>query len=216
MVNATTAWEGPYYLAQRLGHLDVDRIARMRPADLTIYVGNFRGARALHRFVGKTSEYLVRASERIVTDYGGTAANIWPAWSSAKTVLQRLLEFDGIGHKLANMATRLLVTYYGVPLTGWDEIDVAVDRHVARVFLRTGLVSGTPGKKRHSVAELRNDVIAVARLLRPAFPGALDEPAFFTGANWCTAGHAWCTDGARPCPLASACRKDRRDWEIDS
>jgi len=116
----------------------------------------------------------------------------------------RLEEFEGISQKISNMMGRLLGTYFGVSLTQWDEIDVAVDRHVARVFLRTGLVQRSRDAK---VAEVRDEIIHRARELRPSFPGGLDDPAFDIGKNWCTAEEAYCDWADDPCPLSKHCRK---------
>jgi len=118
--------------------------------------------------------------------------------------MDRLEEFEGISQKISNMMGRLLGTYFGVSLTRWNEIDVAVDRHVARVFLRTGLVQRGRDAK---VPEVRDEIIQRARELRPSFPGCLDDPAFDIGINWCTAEKAYCDWADEPCPLSKYCRK---------
>jgi len=214
MMNANQAWLSACRLADRLGHFDVRRIATMELGTLAALLGRWQGQKSLHRFPPTTAKHLVAASQHLVKVYGGNASNIWSRDPGAKVVINRLLEFNGISDKLANMAVGILVKHYGVLLTGWENIDVAVDRHVARTFLRTGRVRGTPGQREYRVAEIRADVIAAARRLVPTFPGALDGPAFWVGQAWCNAGRAWCKDGQEPCPLSRVCPRDRRDWEI--
>lgn len=214
MVLAETAWTAPYQLAGRLGHLDVRRIARTSPDALAKVIAANGGQKSLHRFPRIMAKAIVSASQRIVRDYGGRADAIWSPGTPVATVLQRLEAFEGISHKLAHMTVRLLAAYYGAHLTGWHDIDVAVDRHVARVFLRSGLVAGKPGKTEYTAAELRPAIVESARRLLPTFPGALDEPAFLVGKYWCTAQRAWCVDGKQPCPLAKVCPKLRTEWSI--
>lgn len=215
MITANQAWQSPYRLAKRLGHLDVRKLAKMSPAVLERFIARSGDEKALHRFPPTMARALVSASKKLVAEYGGDAAQIWAPGTPAGVVVARLQEFDGISHKIANMTARLLVTYYGAHLTGWEEIDVAVDRHVARVFLRTGLVGGTAGETRYAAAALKTEIVEAAKRLSPSFPGALDEAAFVVGRGWCNSGRAWCEDGRQPCPLLAACPGKRRGWEIE-
>lgn len=84
------------------------------------------------------------------------------------------------------MTIRILVEHHGRTFVDWQKADVAVDRHVARVFLRTGLV-GNSAKKVCSVSELHDDVVMAARRAYPRYPAALDYPAFETGRSYCHA-----------------------------
>src|SRR6266702_1972385 len=59
----------------------------------------------------------------------------------------------------------------GVPVKNMERGDIAYDVHVRRVFLRTRLAD----------RDDRNHMIAVARQLHPARPGALDLPAWRVG-----------------------------------
>jgi hypothetical protein len=47
-------------------------------------------------------------------------------------------------------------------------------------------------------------MIAVARELHPARPGALDNPSWLVGRGWCHPGMPDCA----PCPLTRVCPKD--------
>jgi|WetSurMetagenome_2_1015567.scaffolds.fasta_scaffold02561_3 endonuclease III len=198
-----TALEAPYVLASRLGHLDVRRLAKMRQENLFKYIRRNGDAPSLHRFPSRIAGKLIAASKLLLRKYKGNAANIWPNGESAAEVIRRLDEFEGIGQKLSRLTTRVLVEYMGVTLADWQELDIAVDRHVARVFLRTGLVNRPPGT--YPVSELVDEVTAKARALYPQFPGALDEPAVEVGMEWCNAEEAYCDWPEEPCPLRKTC-----------
>jgi uncharacterized HhH-GPD family protein len=200
------ALEAPFELALRLGHLDVRQLAKIRQKDLARHIRGDENAHSLHRFPDVVAGRLIAASKRLLRKYGGNAANIWPNGESAAEVVSRLDEFEGIGQKLSRLMGRILVSYMGVTLANWQDLDIAVDRHVARVFLRTGLVIRSPGA--YSVSTLVEEVTAKARRLYPKFPAALDEPAVEVGMEWCNAEKAYCDWPEYPCPLRKNCPKN--------
>ena len=201
------AWIAPLELSRRLGHIDPFRLATMEQSQLLTYFKGGKYGRALHRFPAILTKRIISASKKLVNEYKGSAANIWPSGTDASIVMSRLEDFDGISQKISSMMGRLLGTYFGVSLINWNKIDVAVDRHVSRVFLRTGLVNRPEGT--YSVSEVKGDVIQIARLLRPSFPGCIDEPAFSIGIEWCTAEKAYCDWDSEPCPISNTCRQKR-------
>jgi endonuclease III len=150
------------------------------------------------------ADTLISACQLLRDRYNGNARNIWRT-DSARQIIERLSEFKGVSQKLANMGTRFLGIYYGVPLTDWNKIDLPVDRHVARVFLRTGLIKPKNQATVQPVAVFRDAIIQKARLLSPAFPAALDEPAFDVGRYWCRPENPYCEDSKEPCPLHKSC-----------
>lgn len=198
------ACEAPYELRKRLGHLDVIRLAKMTPNELMPFVRGDKPGASLHRFPSEVSKRIIAASLKLLAQYHGLATNIWVNGTSASEVIARLSDFKGISQKISNMMAVMLVRDFGVQLTGWDKIDIAVDRHVARVFLRTGLVPRQDGN--YSVSEVRDEVIAAARTALPMYPGHLDGAAFAIGLDWCTAEEAYCDWEEKPCPLSSSCR----------
>ena len=131
-------------------------------------------------------------------------------------MIARLQELKGVSQKISNMFVRHLVTDYGVSLEGWDRIDIAVDRHVARVFLRTGLVNSKKGQDKYHVSDIADKVVAKARELYPQYPAALDVPAFNVGYTWCTEKEARCAGNnvEGPCPLSKVCSKRKRHYKI--
>jgi uncharacterized HhH-GPD family protein len=215
-IRGQQAYEVPCQLKQRMGHLDVRRIAKMRREELAGFLGPGRHGKALHRFYNTMSDQLIFDCTLIVENYEGCASNIWKDVRDAGTVIARLQELKGVSQKISNMFVRALVNDYGVSLEGWDHIDIAVDRHVARVFLRTGLVNSKKGQDRYHVSDIAEDVVDRARELYPAYPAALDGPAFNVGYFWCTEKEAKC-DGIHdrgPCPLSKVCTKRKRHYKI--
>jgi len=186
VVRAESAWRAPWLLQQRLGHLDVERIAALSEVELAAVLG---APPALHRFPRQMARNIREAARRLVDHYEGDAAGIWMGSPPAAVVVARLQEFRGVGQKIANMATMLLVQQFHVPLTDLSGIDVACDVHVRRVFRRTGLAPRGRTK----------EVIAAARQLSPTCPALLDLPAWVVGRTWCRPARPQC--GA--CPLGA-------------
>lgn len=97
------------------------------------------------------------------------------------------------------MAVELLERMLGVPLRQLHGSDVAVDVHIRRVFLRSGL------------AERDNlqHIVDAARSANPDRPGALDHPAWEMGRVWCRPTAPDCSG----CPIGAVCHRliDRAD-----
>jgi endonuclease III len=113
---------------------------------------------------------------RIADNYGGDASRIWSGNPPSAEIVYRLLEFDGVGPKIANMAVNILAREFKIPMADHYSIDISADVHVRRVFGRLGLCPA------NATAE---QVIYKARGLYPRFPGLMDLPAWEIGRNWC-------------------------------
>jgi endonuclease III len=134
--------------------------------------------------------WVVHAALRVVEEYDGDAGAIWRGRSAAQ-VRDRLDDFVGISQKKAAMTVMLLWRCRNEDISGMEDCDVAVDVHLRRVFLRSGLA-------------LRDDsrsMIEAARQLHPALPGALDPPAWVVGQQWCRPSDPRCD----ACALGSVC-----------
>ncbi len=188
-IPAEAAWNVPHELCRRLGRLDPHWIATHPDA----VAAAVKEPPALHRFVTTIAGWIVAAAERVVRLYGGDAGRIWSDTPTALHLQIRLAAFQGIGQKKAAMAVEILERDLGVPLRSMEGSDVAYDVHVRRVFLRTGLA------QRDDPTEM----IAAARRLHPARPGALDLPAWRIGRQWCHPGVPDCPH----CPLNAVCPK---------
>lgn len=188
------AWKAPIELKKRLGHLDVRKIAKMRKSELEkVLRGRKDEEKSLHRFPEKLADWIIEASKLILSEYKGKAQNIWNDKPTAVELINRLREFKGIGQKKANMAAEILLGEYGIKIRGKEHIDVSYDRHVRRVFLRTGLI------EKDSVEE----VIKIARQLHPSYPAELDIPAWKIGMKFCHFKNPECNK----CPLRKVCPK---------
>ncbi len=189
MMRAERAWKAPYELKRRLGHLDPARIA----ANPKAVARAIKKKPSLGRFVNQTSAWVVSAARRVLKQYGGRAETIWEKSPSAKDLQARFDEFDGIAQKKAAMAVEILERMLRVSVVQMQGSDIAYDRHVRRVFLRTGL----------ALFDDPDHMIAVARRLNAKRPGAIDYPAWKVGKDWCRPTKPDCAN----CPLREACPK---------
>lgn len=193
------AWQAPYVLQQRLGHLDVQRLAETPVLELREAIAS---PPALHRYVGTLPVWIRQAAIKLVAEYAGEASNIWTGCLTAGEVIARFDAFPGIGQKKAHMATQLLLCDQRAgQFTGWDQINLAVDVHVRRVWMRAGL-STDPSTR---------GIMRAAATLWPKYPGQLDLPTWLIGMTWCHARRPDCR-GERhrdreACPLLRVCPK---------
>jgi uncharacterized HhH-GPD family protein len=186
-VPAERAWAGPWVLRERLGHLDLERLAVER----TAVDAAFCERPALHRFKHTVAGWVSDLAGRLVECYDGDPTRIWAHGSSVAEVTERLAAFSGIGRKKAAMTVEILQRHFGVELAGVESGTVAYDVHVRRVFLRSGLIDqDTP-----------EAVAAAARLACPDAPGTLDLPAWLVGRQWCRPRSPRCED----CRLGDVC-----------
>ena len=212
----TRACQAPFLLLRRLGHerVPIERLADMETAELEFVIRtDGSGGPTLHRFPGEMARAVVSACRRLRNEYGGRASNIWSGEEPlpAREVGARIRAFYGAGRKVEHMVLRHLALYYGVPLQDLQNIDIAADRHVARVFLRAGLIDPpTEGQTRFRLNSLVDSVVRSARALRPSFPAELDEPAWFLGLHTCTNREARCGE----CVAREICPRTRRHWRL--
>ena len=92
-VLAETAFTGPYKLRQRLGHLDMARIADM---DRDAFAEVFAESPAVHRFTNKMVDTTQAVARALADDYDGSAANLW-ADGDCAAVEKRVKRLPGIG-----------------------------------------------------------------------------------------------------------------------
>lgn len=191
-IPAERAWKGPWLLRERLGHLDLRRLA----AEPDAVREAVQCPPMLHRFKNTLPEWISSAAKRLLDEYGGDASAVWAEGSHMLEVIERLSGFRGIGRKKAVMATEILVRHFGVGLDGRQCGQVAYDVQVRRVFLRSGLV------EYDTLAEVES---AAARI-SPEAPGTLDLAAWLIGRDTCRPRQPRCDE----CRLGAAC--PRRVW----
>lgn len=191
-IPAERAWAGPWELRERLGHLDLERLA----SDTQAVGVAIRRPPMLHRFKNTLPGWVSAAAARLLRDWRGDASRIWAPGTHTLEVTERLCAFDGIGRKKAVMTVQILTRHMGVRLEGAECGQVAYDVQVRRVFLRSGL------SEEDSVAAIERAASAAC----PESPGTLDLAAWLIGRQWCRPRSPRCEE----CRLGDACA--RRVW----
>jgi uncharacterized HhH-GPD family protein len=189
---AERAWSGPFLLRERLGHLDLERLA----AEPEAVAAALQQPPMLHRFKNTLPPWISSAAKRLLEVYEGDATRIWAVGSSVADVIGRLSAFEGIGRKKAVMAAEILRRHFGVALAGRQDSQVAYDVHVRRVFLRSGLAD-------HDSIDA---IEAAATRACPDAPATLDLAAWLIGRESCHPTGPICES----CRLGGVC--PRRTW----
>jgi len=203
MISAEKAWAAPYKLKQRVGGFSFSRLRRLTPDDWEKYLGKQNGdpkSECLHinwRNVKQGMPQCLYSAMQIIDEcYNGDA---WRMWSDnnlpGKEVVRRFKKIRGVGDKIANMAVRILVTKFKLPIKT-DSIDISVDIHISRVVRRLGLIDNDTPKRR-----VKKLIVDKAQELSPAFPAKIDRPIFIIGRNFCHETNPNCGD----CPMTNLC-----------
>jgi len=108
-VRAEFAFTGPLRLKDRLGHLDMARIAAM---DFDDFQEQFAEKPAVHRFTNKMAENTQKVAAKLAEDYDGNAANLWNDGADLTTVEKRVREFPGFGRGKASKI-KYVLHYFG-------------------------------------------------------------------------------------------------------
>lgn len=179
-IKAERAWIIPYKFMEKLGDFSM---LTLRSLSLDEVRDLMSKPEPLHRFVDSMAQFFYSGINRITSNYNDDASKIWSNTPSSAAVIYRFLEFDGVGPKIASMATNILARDFKVPFSDYFSIDISADVHVRRVFGRLGLTS-----KDATIEQL----IYRARSLHPEFPGLMDLAAWEIGRNWCRPKKADC------------------------
>lgn len=108
-VRAEYAFTGAERLKDRLGHLDMRKIATM---DLEKLQEKFAEKPAVHRFVNVMAERTQGVAQVIVDDYDGDASAIWADGVDFDTIRKRLLKLPGFG-KMKATKFRYALHFFG-------------------------------------------------------------------------------------------------------
>lgn len=117
-VKMEKAFSGPFVLKERLGHLDVRKIASMDPDEL---VKVFRERPAIHRFPGSMANRVQALSRAIVEDYGGDAAAVWRDARDGDDLAARIRKLPGFGEMKVKIMVSVLAKKFGVKPRGWEK-----------------------------------------------------------------------------------------------
>lgn len=192
-ISAEKAWNLPFELENRIGLYTMHSLSIKNVAELENAMQN---PTPLHRYSQKQAQYLWRMSRDVVKKYAGQANKIWAGCPTSAEVVWRLLEFDGIGRKIATMTANILVRDLKVKMLDRTSIDISVDTHVGRVFQRLGL----------SNSKDTDAIIYRARSLCPDYPGVLDLPLWVIGRDYCDVRSPSCKTN-KSCPLYDHCQR---------
>jgi endonuclease III len=190
-VKAERAWLIPHEIAKRLGTFNFGALAKL---SVTRIQRLMTKPTPLHRFNEEMSKNLHAAVTLVSNRYGGYAANIWNDAPPSAELVYRLLEFRGIGPKIATMAANMLVRHLKIRLRDYYSIDVSVDVHVRRVLARLGLADREDSIER---------IVYRVRGLCPEFPGIIDLPTWEIGRSWCKPTNPTCSE----CYMTAHCPK---------
>ncbi|NBC16099.1 MAG: hypothetical protein GVY18_02145 [Bacteroidetes bacterium] len=108
-VRAEYAFTGPHRLRERLGHLDMAKIAEM---DADAFREVFAESPAVHRFTNKMADTTQKVATIIAEDYDGDAANLWNDGADADTVAKRVKKLPGFG-KQKSAKMKYVLHYFG-------------------------------------------------------------------------------------------------------
>ena len=190
-VKAEIAWGLPYKLYKRLNTFDFKKI--INQYDISSLEMLLKEKPSLHRYPSKMSVYIFEAMKKIVSEYDSSADNIWKN-KSASEIVKALECFKGISHKKASLGTLLLVRDLNINILDRQNIDIAYDIHIRRLFLRLGLVEN----------DVQEEILQSAKRLYPEFPGRLTTAFWNIGREFCHATDPSCLI----CPLFSECDRN--------
>lgn len=111
------AFSGPKVLADRMGGLDVHRIAEADPEEFAAVMAT---PPAVHRFPGSMAKRVQALAQFVVETYDGDVTRIWADGDGA-AVLKRLKALPGFGEQKAKIFLALLGKQFGIRPDGWRE-----------------------------------------------------------------------------------------------
>ena len=190
--------EIPFQIADKLGGLNFKLFSDKSEK---WYIDFFK-EKKLHRFPHKMAVSFYKAIQKIKNDYNGNAGLIWNDNPTSAELVYRFLEFDGVGIKIATMATNILSRDYGVKIKDHYAIDISPDIHVKRTMYRLGLL---PEQENIDFSQIDSTkVIYKAKSINPTFPGLMDL------AFWEIGTKKICTNkkcNSKNCPFGDICKK---------
>lgn len=189
-IKAEKAWIIPYLIAEKMNNFEFKGLLDLTMDDL---LKLFR-ENSLHRFNNDMAKYFYLGVSKIHKVYKDNAALIWTGNVSSATIVRRFLQFEGVGIKIATMATNILVRDFKIPVRDKICIDISPDVHVKRVFRRIGFIGKDASNE---------DLIYCAKELNPVYPGIFDLSAWEIGRNWCKSRNPKCNE----CYLNEHCTK---------
>jgi len=119
------AFASPYYLWQRLGHMDMKRIAEMDPDK---FKEAFTQPDALHRFPYKFAGLTQQLARYVTEHYDGQTARIWTEATSAEDLGERFLALPAFGVEKTNWSIGMLGRLEMLSFEGWEDYRVTAGK----------------------------------------------------------------------------------------
>ncbi len=189
-VKEEIAWRLPYRLSERLGYFDFKKI--LSENNIETLESTIKKKPALHRFPKKVAEYIYSAICDVVKIYEGDVSLIWKEDNDAGHVIEKFKKFKGISHKKAALGVLLLMREFNLKFSNLEQVGIAADVHVTRVFSRMGLIE----------KEMPELVIEKAKKINPKFPGSLSSAFWIIGRKYCHPAEPSCIS----CPFFKFCK----------
>ena len=189
-ISASRAWKIPMEIKKEFGTFEISDLYKKTKKD---YEKIFKKL-SLHINNNVMAEVFYKAVHKIVDEYDGDASKLWSDNPSSATLIYRLMDFDGVGVKIATMTSNILSRVFQVKMQEHYSIDISPDRHIRRVFKRMGLVKDATNV---------NKIIYKAREICPTYPGILDLNIWRLGQETCTSQNPKCAT----CKYAKICPK---------
>lgn len=108
-VRAEFAFTGPVRMFDRLGHLDMKKIAAMSDERRREV---FAIKPAVHRFTNKMADMTGAVAKIIAEDFGGDAANLWNDGAPFEEIEKRIRNLPGFGPQKA-YKMKFVLHYFG-------------------------------------------------------------------------------------------------------
>ncbi|MFZ1704214.1 MAG: hypothetical protein WAT79_07695 [Saprospiraceae bacterium] len=180
-IKADRAWRIPMIIGEQIGSHEFSAFRDLTFGELEKLFQSLR----LHIYNNRISKEYFMGIKRISEVYEGRANFIWEETNSSTSIFIKFLNFEGIGQKIASMAVNSLYRDFKINIDNPQWIDVSPDRHVVRVFKRTGLVENSASKE---------VIIWKAKELYKEYPGVFDLSCFLIGRETCHVTNPNCTN----------------------
>ncbi|MFE4371046.1 HhH-GPD-type base excision DNA repair protein [Streptomyces sp. NPDC056835] len=114
------AFSGPYTIAVRMGHDDLDA-REIAAYDPEAFVALLSDKPAVHRYPGSMARRVQQLCQYLVEHYDGDPTAIWRDIATGAEVRDRLNALPGFGTQKSQIFLALLGKQYGVQPKGWRE-----------------------------------------------------------------------------------------------
>jgi uncharacterized HhH-GPD family protein len=112
------AFNGPWTLKQRLGHLDAKKIAAMDPTE---FLAICLTKPAIHRFPKAMAQRIQGMCAVLAEKYKGKGENMWSDVEDGHVLFERLRELPGFGAEKAQIFVALLGKRFDFKPTNWKK-----------------------------------------------------------------------------------------------